>query len=70
MEITQWAQIPFHKSLSVNTVCRAIQLNAQSCKEEAICEPLCASALLKQTETKWKSVLWLDESKFEILFKE
>ncbi len=44
------------------------------CKKEAICEhgpeaPLCpwAKAHLKRTVSKWKSVLWSDESKFDIL---
>ncbi len=45
---------------------------ALSCKKEAICEPfsyrvLWAKAHLKWTVSKWKSVLWSDESKFDIL---
>ncbi len=47
---------------------------ALSCKKEAICEhgpeapsyPV-AKAHLKWTVSKWKSVLWSDESKFDIL---
>ncbi len=49
---------------------------ALSCKKEAICEhgpetPLCpwANAHLKLTVSKWKSVLWSDESKFDILVR-
>ncbi len=40
-DITKWAQEYFQKPLSVNTIHRAIcrwQLNALSCKKEAICE--------------------------------
>ncbi len=49
---------------------------ALSCKKEAICEhgpeaPSCSvgqwHANLKRTVLKWKSVLWSDESKFDIL---
>ncbi len=47
---------------------------ALSCKKEAICEhgpeaPLCpvGQGSFKGTFSKWKSVLWSDESKFEIL---
>ncbi len=47
---------------------------AISCKKEAICEHgpearcvLWAKAHLKLTVSKWKSVLWLDKSKFDIL---
>ncbi len=44
---------------------------ALSCKKEAICEhgpeaPSCPAGL-KWTVSKWKSVLWSDESKFDIL---
>jgi len=41
MEVTAWAQERFQKSLSLNTVHRAIpkmQVKALSCEEEAICE--------------------------------
>ncbi len=47
---------------------------ALSCKKEAVCEhgpevPSClwAKAHLKWTVSNWKSVLWSDESKFDIL---
>ncbi len=47
---------------------------ALSCKKEAICEHgperchvLWAKAHLKCFVSKWKSVLWSDESKFDIL---
>ncbi len=47
---------------------------ALSCEKEAICEhgpeaPLCpvGKAHLKWTVSKWKRVLWSDESKFDIL---
>ncbi len=47
---------------------------ALSCKKEAICEhgpeaPSCpvGKAHLKWTVSKWKSVLWSDETKFDIL---
>ncbi len=43
---------------------------ALSCKKEAICEHdqvLWAKGHLKWTVSKWKSVLWSDESKFDIL---
>ncbi len=45
---------------------------ALSCKTKPICEhgpeaPLCPVDCLKWTVSKWKSVLWSDESKFDIL---
>ncbi len=41
---------------------------ALSCKKETICEHgLWAKAHLKWTVSKWKSILWSDESKFDIL---
>ncbi len=47
---------------------------ALSCKKEAICEhgpeaPLYSvgQTLLKWTVSKWESVIWSDESKFDIL---
>uniref|UniRef100_A0A8C1ZAB2 Tc1-like transposase DDE domain-containing protein n=1 Tax=Cyprinus carpio TaxID=7962 RepID=A0A8C1ZAB2_CYPCA len=54
MEITTWAQEYFQETLSVNTILRAIRR--------------CAKAHLKWTVAKWKTVLWSDESKFEVLF--
>ncbi len=50
-----------------------VPTKALSCKKEAICEhgpeaPSCpvAKAHLKWTVSKWKSVLWSNESKFDI----
>ncbi len=78
MEITTWAQEYFQKTLSVNTIHRAIRrcrlklyrskkkpyLNMiQKCRRF-----LWAKAHLKWTVAKWKTVLWSDESKFEVLF--
>ncbi len=49
-----------------------IPAKALSCKKEAICEhdpeaPSWLKAHLKWTVSKWKSVIWSDESKFDIL---
>ncbi|KAK3512298.1 hypothetical protein QTP70_003284 [Hemibagrus guttatus] len=78
MEITTWAQEYFQKTVSVNTIHRAIRrrrlklyrskkkpyLNMiQKCRHF-----LWAKAHLKWTVAKWKTVLWSDESKFEVLF--
>ncbi len=78
MEITTWAQEYFKKTLSVNTIHRAIRrcrlklyrskkkpyLNMiQKCRRF-----LWAKAHLNWTVAKWKTVLWSDESKFEVLF--
>ncbi|KAK3540502.1 hypothetical protein QTP70_032462 [Hemibagrus guttatus] len=78
MEITTWAQEYFQKTLSVNTIHRAIRrrrlklyrskkkpyLNMiQKCRRF-----LWAKVHLKWTVAKWKTVLWSDESKFEVLF--
>ncbi|KAK3574027.1 hypothetical protein QTP86_000457 [Hemibagrus guttatus] len=78
MEITTWAQEYFQKTLSVNTIHRAIRrrrlklyrskkkpyLNMiQKCRRF-----LWAKARLKWTVAKWKTVLWSDQSKFEVLF--
>ncbi len=77
IDITKWAQEYFQKPLSVNTIRRAIcrcQLKlyhakwkpyvnmVQNCRRV-----LWAKAHLKWTVSKWKSVLWSDESKFDIL---
>ncbi len=67
IDITKWAQKP----LLVNTIRRAIyrcQLKLYHAKKEAICEhgpaaPSCPVSCV----SKWKSVLWSDESKFDIL---
>ncbi len=72
---TKWAQEYFQKPLSVNTVCRAIcrgQLKLYHAKayvnmvQKRHCV-LWVKAHLKWTVSKWKSVLWSDESKFDIL---
>ncbi|KAK3508628.1 hypothetical protein QTP70_000915 [Hemibagrus guttatus] len=77
MEITTWAQEYFQKTLSVNTIHRAIRrrrlklyrskkkpyLNMiQKCRRF-----LWAKAHLKWTVAKWTTVLWSDQSKFEVL---
>ncbi len=75
--ITKWAQEYFQKPLSVNTICRAIcrcQLKLYHAKRKPYVNMvqkrrcvLWAKAHLKWTVSRWKSVLWSDESKFEIL---
>jgi len=76
-DITKWAQKYFQKPLSVNTIRCAIcrcQLNLYHAKRKPyvnmVQKPrrvLWAKAHLKWTVSKWKSVLWSDESKFDIL---
>ncbi len=76
-DITKWAQEYFQKPLSVNTICRAIcrcQLKLYHAKRKPYVNMvqkhrrvLWAKAHLKWTVSKWKSVLWSDESKFDIL---
>ena len=68
----------FHKSLSVNTVHRAIhkcQLKLHHAKKKSYMQTiqkhislLWAKAHLKWFEAKWKTVLRSDKSKFEIIF--
>ncbi len=75
--ITKWAQEYFQKPLSVNTIRRAIcrcQLKLYHAKRKPYVNMvqkcrrvLWAKAYLKWTVSKWKSVLWSDESKFDIL---
>ena len=68
--VAAWAQIQFLKSLSVNTVNRAIhkcKLKLYHAKKKR-CRLIWVRAYLKWTEAKWKTVLWVDESKSEILF--
>ena len=75
-EITAWAQDHFRKSLSVNTVHRAIhkcKLKLYHAKKKPYVNTiqkrrhlLWAKAHLNWA--KWKTVLWSDESKFEIVF--
>ena len=77
-EITAWAQDHFRKLLSVNTVRRAIhkcKLKLYHAKKKPYVNTiqkrhrlLWAKAHLKWTEAKWKTVLWSDKSKFEIVF--
>ncbi len=76
IDITKWAQEYFQKPLSVNTIRRAIcrcQLKLYHAKRPYVNmvqkrrRVLWAKAHLKWTVSKWKSVLWSDESKFDIL---
>ncbi len=77
IDITKWAQEYFQKPLSVNTIRRAIcrcQLKLYHAKRmpyvnmvQKRLHVLWAKAHLKWTVSKWKSVLWSDESKFDIL---
>ncbi|KAK3574930.1 hypothetical protein QTP86_019815 [Hemibagrus guttatus] len=76
MEITTWAQEYFQKTLSV--IHRAIyrcRLKLYRSKKKPYLNMiqkhrhfLWAKAHLKWTVAKWKTVLWSDESKFEVLF--
>uniref|UniRef100_A0A9J8CMQ7 Transposase Tc1-like domain-containing protein n=1 Tax=Cyprinus carpio carpio TaxID=630221 RepID=A0A9J8CMQ7_CYPCA len=78
MKITTWAQEYFQKTLSVNTFHRAIRrrrLKLYRSKKKPYLNMiqkrkhfLWAKAHLKWTVAKWKTVLWSDESKFEVLF--
>uniref|UniRef100_A0A8C1XNY3 Tc1-like transposase DDE domain-containing protein n=1 Tax=Cyprinus carpio TaxID=7962 RepID=A0A8C1XNY3_CYPCA len=78
MEITTWAQEYFQKTLSVNTIHRAFRrcwLKLYRLKKKPYLNMiqkrrrfLWAKAHLKWTVAKWKTVLWSDESKFEVLF--
>ncbi len=77
IDIAKWAQEYFQKPLSVNTIRRAIcrcQLKLYHAKRKPYvnmvqkrCHVLWAKAHLKWTVSKWKSALWSDESKFDIL---
>ncbi len=76
IDITKWAQEYFQKPLSVNisrAICRC-QLKLYHAKRKPYVNMvqkrrrvLWAKAHLKWTVSKWKSVLWSDESKFDIL---
>ncbi len=78
MEITTWAQEFFQKTFSVNTIHLAIRrcrLKLYRSKKKPYLNMiqkhrrfLWAKAHLKWTVTKWKTVLWSDESKFEVPF--
>ncbi len=77
IDITKWAQENFQKPLSVNTIHCAIcrcQLKLYDAKTKLYVNMvqkhrrvLWAKAHLKWTVSKWKSVLWSDELKFDIL---
>ena len=77
-DITTWAQEHFRKPLSVNTVCRYIRkcnLKLYYAKQKPFInntqkrrQLLWARAHLRWTDAKWKSVLWSDESTFQIVF--
>ncbi len=76
IDITKWAQEYFQKPLSVNTIHCAIyrQLKLYHAKRKPFVNMvqkcrcvLWAKAHLKWTVSNWKSVLWSDESKFDIL---
>ncbi len=77
IDITKWAQEYFQKPLSVNTTRRAIcrcQLKLYHAERKLYVNMvqkrrrvLWTKAHLKWTVSKWKSVLWSDESKFDIL---
>ncbi len=78
IDITKWAQEYFQKPLSVNTICRAIcrcQLKLYHAKRKPYVNMvqksrrvLWAKVHLKWTVSKWKSVLWSDETKFEFFY--
>ncbi len=78
LQITTWAQEYFQKTLSVNTIHRAIrrcQLKLYRSKKKPYLNMiqkrrrfLWAKAHLKWTLAKWKTVLRSDKSKFEVLF--
>ncbi len=77
IDITKWAQEYFQKPLLVNTICHAIcrcQLKRYHAKRKPYVNMvqkrrrvLWAKDHLKWTVSKWKSVLWSDKSKFDIL---
>ncbi len=77
IDITKWAPEYFQKPLSVNTIRCAIcrcQLKLYHAKRKPyvnmVQKPrrvLWAKAHLKWIVSKWKSVLWSEESKFDIL---
>uniref|UniRef100_A0AAR2L1I4 Transposase Tc1-like domain-containing protein n=1 Tax=Pygocentrus nattereri TaxID=42514 RepID=A0AAR2L1I4_PYGNA len=77
-DITTWAQEHFRKPLSVNTVHRSIykcKLKLCHAKRKPYInntqkrrQLLWARAHLRWTDAKWKSVLWSDESTFQIVF--
>ncbi len=72
IDITKWAQEYFQKPLSVNTIRRAIcrcQLKLYHAKRKPyvnMVQKRCC-VLWAKAHLKWKSVLWSDECKFDIL---
>ncbi len=79
IDITKWAQEYFQKPLSVNTISCAIyryQLKLYHAKRKPYVNMvqkrrhvLWAKAHLKWTVSKWKSVLWSNKSKCDILVR-
>ncbi len=71
IDITKWAQEYFQKPLSVNTIRRAIcrcQLKLYHAKRKPYVNMVQKRhRVLSWTVSKWKSVLWSDESKFDTL---
>ena len=77
-DITKWAQENFRKPLSVNTVRHYIskcKLKLYHAKQKPFMNNiqkrrrvLWARAHVKWTDAQWKSVLWSDESTFQIVF--
>ncbi|KAI4884424.1 hypothetical protein NFI96_009488 [Prochilodus magdalenae] len=72
-EITEWAQEYFQKALSVNTIHRAsrrCQLKLYSAKRKPFLSKLHKLRRLHWARglSKWKTVLWSDESRFEVLY--
>ncbi|KAI5086767.1 F-box only protein 36, partial [Silurus meridionalis] len=73
MEITTWAQENFQKTLSVNTIHRAIRrrrLKLYRSKKKPSLNMIqkLRCFLRAKADGKWKTVLWSDESKSEVLF--
>ncbi len=76
IDITKWAQEYFQKPLPVNTIRRAIcrcRIKLYHAKRKPYVNMVqkrrrvpWAKGHLKWTVSKWKSVLWSDESKFDI----
>ncbi len=70
IDITKWAQEYFQKSLSVNTIRCAIcrcQLMLYHAKRKPYVNMVQKRRCVLSTVSKLKSVLWSDESKFDIL---
>ncbi len=72
IDITKWAQEYFQKPLSVNTIHHAIcrcQLKLYHAKRKPYVNMVQKRrrVLWAKAHLKWKSVLWSDESKFDIL---